>query len=692
MVNRTINILLIEDNPDDVSFIQKIMSEQKDPSFSVESVGTLSGAIARLDEGIPDVILLDLSLPDSTGLETFVKVYQRVPSLPILLLSGVDDDAIALEAVLKGAQDYLMKEHVHGKMLSRVLLYAIERKRSEEALRQIAQSVSSATGDAFFRSLVHQLTKALNMDVALIAEVSEEDKRKLKTIALYAYGKTQDNIELETAPSPFPEITDAKVRYCQENARSQFPLDPLFGEYEVESFMGIPLFGSKNQSLGLLMVMGKNKMEHATLTESMLQIFAARAGGELERRQAEKALARAREQEIAIGFRIQQDLLLGQPPDDVEGVRVAAHTTPSQEVDGDFYDFFRHGDDCFDVIIGDFMGKGIPAALLGAATKSHFLRAIGSLGGNLHEGKITQPEEIVQRVHQQMAKQLIALESFVTICYARFDLQKKEVCIVDCGHTETIHFSAKNGSFNRIRGENMPMGFSENETYKQFVIPFDQGDFFFFYSDGVTQAINAEGEMFGEERLGSLVSAHHQLPPQELISRVCDTVLKFSESSQYDDDITCVAVKITALKSANVGGACEMEIESDFNQLDKIREFVRSFCHRQDQNVFAQESMDKLEIAVHEAATNIIEHAYEGRPGHKIKVRMGVLDTGLSVDLYHCGRPFDRDNVPPPSFDGSRDGGFGVFIIENYADQVTYSSEKDVKRINLIFNFKSKQE
>ena len=98
-----------------------------------------------------------------------------------------------------------------------------------------------------------------------------------------------------------------------------------------------------------------------------------------ERKRAQEELARAREQEVEIGFKIQQTLLLDQPPRDVPGVRVAALTIPSQRIDGDFYDFFKHRDDCLDVIVGDVMGKGIPAALLGAATKSHFLQALSRL-------------------------------------------------------------------------------------------------------------------------------------------------------------------------------------------------------------------------------------------------------------------------------------------------------------------------
>ena len=87
-------------------------------------------------------------------------------------------------------------------------------------------------------------------------------------------------------------------------------------------------------------------------------------------------LAHAHQREVEIGAKIQQTLLLGQLPHDVEGARAAALTLPSQHVDGDFYDFFRHSAHCFDIMVGDVMGKGVAAALLGAALKSSFPRAL----------------------------------------------------------------------------------------------------------------------------------------------------------------------------------------------------------------------------------------------------------------------------------------------------------------------------
>jgi len=91
---------------------------------------------------------------------------------------------------------------------------------------------------------------------------------------------------------------------------------------------------------------------------------------------AAEAEAAARERETAIGFRIQQMLLLDEPPTGIRNLRVAAQSIPSQRVAGDFYQFFTHRDESVDIIVADVMGKGVPAALLGAATKSRFIEAL----------------------------------------------------------------------------------------------------------------------------------------------------------------------------------------------------------------------------------------------------------------------------------------------------------------------------
>ena len=115
-----------------------------------------------------------------------------------------------------------------------------------------------------------------------------------------------------------------------------------------------------------------------------------------------------RVREVEIGAKIQQTLLLGQPPCDLVGARVAALTIPSQPVDGDFYDFFQYSPYCLDIVVGDVMGKGIPAALLGAAIKSAPLRSLSRLLTASAQNTLPEPEEIVGLVHSDVTRQFIS--------------------------------------------------------------------------------------------------------------------------------------------------------------------------------------------------------------------------------------------------------------------------------------------
>ncbi|MCX7681908.1 MAG: GAF domain-containing protein, partial [Anaerolineae bacterium] len=150
-----IRILLVEDNQADARFIETLLCEASKstslPRFVVETVQRLSAGLARLAAGPVDLVLLDLSLPDSLGLSTFVHINRQAPYTPVIILTGLDDEALAIQALGMGAQDYLVKGEVDGPLLTRAIRYAIERKRAEEDLRRhrdhLEELVTERTAD-----------------------------------------------------------------------------------------------------------------------------------------------------------------------------------------------------------------------------------------------------------------------------------------------------------------------------------------------------------------------------------------------------------------------------------------------------------------------------------------------------------------------------------------------------------------
>ncbi|MBN2475499.1 MAG: SpoIIE family protein phosphatase [Pirellulales bacterium] len=147
MESQKVRILLVEDDPDDVWVMRSLLGDRWDGPFELVHVEMLSFALRRCNEELFDVILLDLALPDSQGLGTFITMHAHAGGIPIVVLSGYDDEMTAMKAVQAGAEDYLVKGQVDDNLLVRSIRYAIERGRrhyAEEALRNTSEEFRAA--------------------------------------------------------------------------------------------------------------------------------------------------------------------------------------------------------------------------------------------------------------------------------------------------------------------------------------------------------------------------------------------------------------------------------------------------------------------------------------------------------------------------------------------------------------------
>ncbi|MCB4756961.1 MAG: diguanylate cyclase response regulator [Elusimicrobia bacterium] len=137
MKDKPFEILLIEDNPDDALLLRESLIDAGF-AFNMENVNRLSTGLSSLEDKKIDIVLLDLSLPDSQGLEGLIKIQNHTPNVPIVILTGLNDEQLAEEAVKKGAQDYLIKTHARGTSIIRVIRYAIDRAKLREEIRSLS--------------------------------------------------------------------------------------------------------------------------------------------------------------------------------------------------------------------------------------------------------------------------------------------------------------------------------------------------------------------------------------------------------------------------------------------------------------------------------------------------------------------------------------------------------------------------
>jgi|GEM_PF-5590948 len=467
----------------------------------------------------------------------------------------------------------------------------------------------------------------------------------------------------------------------------------LWNKSDLKSLIAVPM-SQADRVLGFICVENVEKSNPwSEETLNMLYMVGNVFASAMARRNAENKLEAARAREVEIGSRIQQTLLLSTPPLNSADFRIATLTIPSMGIDGDFYDFLLHPNRCLDVILGDVMGKGVPAALLSAGAKTEFLRSMSHLLVSSPRGSIPEPKDIVNDVHGVLTPQLMKLDSFATLSYVRLNPLINKVTLVDCGNTRLMRCSWDSGKIDYLSGFNVPLGFTESEVYAEAELDYAPGDLFMLYSDGITEARNPDGELFGLERLEEVVSQNHKQPLDYIVEAVKDSVTSFMTSAVLSDDLTCVVIRAVAdFIDAHAPATDELQISSDLRQLYSIRAFFRNFCKGIRCSKLTDHELNLIGLALNEVVSNIIRHAYHGRADETIHIRIDEARGTLRVRLTHDGEPFTgTDMVPIPSLDGSREGGLGLFIINRSLDIVEYGQDPDGKQfIELIKHFVDK--
>ncbi len=259
---------------------------------------------------------------------------------------------------------------------------------------------------------------------------------------------------------------------------------------------------------------------------------------DLLREQAEK---KRLEEELRIAHEIQMSLL-PHGPLRMPGLSVTAVCVPAREVGGDYYDFFPLDENRVGILIADVSGKGTSAALYMAELKGLMLSL-----SRIH----TSPRDLLIEANRVIAEHLDA-RSFITMTYLVLDLGRRVMTYARAGHTPLIYLPA-NGPSRSIRvltpdGLVVGLKIDDGEMFEQLLceetMPISEGDLFVLFTDGITEAMNAGDDCFGEGRLGALIEEHSHLPTEELRERVLREIAAFVGGAPQHDDMTMLLLRV----------------------------------------------------------------------------------------------------------------------------------------------------
>ena len=206
-----IEILLFEDNPGDAGLIEEMLEESSDFPYELKNTETLKEGLDYLKERPFDVILSDLGLPDSDGIDTFLEIHARNSQIPIIILTAVKDEKIGIDAVKKGAQDYLVKGEVDGRLLKRSIQYSIERKKAEKEIKESEERyriVTEQTGQLIYE---YDIGKNEVYWKGSIEKITGYTPEELMNIGMEFWINT-------VHPEDRNKVCDQKIKGCSYNA------------------------------------------------------------------------------------------------------------------------------------------------------------------------------------------------------------------------------------------------------------------------------------------------------------------------------------------------------------------------------------------------------------------------------------------------------------------------------------------
>ena len=389
------------------------------------------------------------------------------------------------------------------------------------------------------------------------------------------------------------------------------------------------------------------------------------------------------DRELAVAKAIQESALprAFPPYPDIWSFDIYASMNAAREVGGDFYDFFLITDEPgqnphkLGFVLADVSGKGVPAALFMMSAKT-------ALKGYMESG--IPMNEAVDNANHHLCEGNDA-GMFVTVFAGILDFDTGHVSYVNAGHNPPLIW--KDGAWRWFKDvSGMPLGLFDGIPYDAYELDLSIGDQFLIYTDGVTEAMNPDGELYGEERLENLVARNFYLHPRHLVEEVRYDVKRFANGAEQSDDITMLSLEYGVPPEVTA----TLSVPADVEELPRVLNFVHAELDRRMCPVKVQRQLD---LALEELFVNVARYAYPeapaGSPGTvRISYTYSADPPSILVELADEGIPFDPfakpDAVIPGSVEEMQIGGMGILMVKNNVDEYRYERQGQTNVVSVL--------
>jgi len=411
--------------------------------------------------------------------------------------------------------------------------------RDLESLLEVSKAMSSHLSlDALLQVIIENTTRVMNADRTTLFLFDEKENSLWTKIAqglenskILRFPIGQGIAGHVAATRQWANVPDA---YAEPNFNPA--VDQQTG-YHTKSVLCMPLITSEEKLVGVIQAL--NKIGGGPFDqddESLLEVLSIHAALALERSQLfEVAIQKQRmDQALRLAHDIQMNFLPRNLPafSNAGAIDLYATLIPAQEVGGDLYDYFYIDDEQLFFVIGDVAGKGVPAALFMAVTKT-LIKAFARSG--------LQPHEVLTAVNKELCLNNDSC-TFVTLFCGILNTSTAKLRYANAGHNPPFLLS-KTGEVQFIQmPDGMAVGILEDAKFQPATITLRPHDSLLLYTDGITEAINSNAILFSEERLEQAIRALHKGSSQEIIEGILERVRNFSEGQPQADDITVMNV------------------------------------------------------------------------------------------------------------------------------------------------------